>query len=202
MLEGVPMTLFAEYQPHQHGQRDDSASLRPAALRDVAGLARLCAERGDSKATEAKIRFERELSHPLLARGLWVAEQGDSLVAYARAVSIELPADAVHNHQPAGWYLGGVVVDAAWRRRGIGQRLTQVRLDYLASEGAREVFFTVNASNRASIDLHRPFGFQELTRDFSSPGAHFEGGIGILFRLDLMAPPGTPGPRTASDQKS
>ena len=37
----------------------------------------------------------------------------------------------------------------------------------------------------ASIDLHRQLGFVELTRDFTFPGASFEGGVGILFNTEL-----------------
>ena len=37
------------------------------------------------------------------------------------------------------------------------------------------------------IALHAPFGFSELTRDFSLPGAQFEGGLGILFELKFSS---------------
>lgn len=80
--------------------------------------------------------------------------------------------------------LGGVIVVDPWRRRGVGRALTRVRLEFLRPR-AQEVFFVVNARNRASIDLHAAFGFEELTRDFEAPGVSFTGGVGILFRLDF-----------------
>lgn len=186
------MSLFANYQPNEHGQRDDSIVLRHAERRDAPGMARLCAERQGSNFTEALIRFERELANPGLAGGLFVAESENSILAYARALFITPPADAVPNHIPKGWYLGGVVVDPTWRRRGIGHRLTASRIAFLVTEGASELFFTVNSRNQASIDLHLEFGFREVTRDFTCPGVQFTGGVGILFRLDLTCAPEPP----------
>jgi ribosomal protein S18 acetylase RimI-like enzyme len=69
------------------------------------------------------------------------------------------------------------VVATALRRRGIADALTRARLERLA----RPVFYFANERNRASIDLHAPFGFDELTRDFWHPDATFTGGVGILF---------------------
>jgi hypothetical protein len=63
------------------------------------------------------------------------------------------------------------------RRRGIAHALTRARLDRLAPP----VYYFANERNRASIDLHAPFGFQELTRDFWHPDVTFTGGGGILF---------------------
>ena len=185
------MTLFAEYQPEKHGQPDESVLLRQAKLGDAPGLAQLRAERESSKLTEALIRFERELANPAQRAVLWVTESEDSIVGYARSAYIKCPTDALPNHQPEGWYLGGVIVAPSHRRRGLGHRLTAVRLAALVSQGVPEVFFMVNATNHASIDLHLTFGFQELTRDFSGRDAHFEGGVGIVFRLDL-APGASP----------
>ena len=42
----------------------------------------------------------------------------------------------------------------------------------------------VNATNRASIDLHREFGLHEVTRDFDFPGICFTGGEGVLLAGD------------------
>jgi GNAT superfamily N-acetyltransferase len=88
---------------------------------------------------------------------------------------------------PEGWYLGGVVVAPARRRRGIGARLTKERLDWIADR-AREAYYFVNGRNRASIDLHARFGFREIVRDLRVPGITFSDGIGLLFRADLPVP--------------
>jgi hypothetical protein len=62
--------------------------------------------------------------------------------------------------------------------------LTLARLDWIAGRHDQAFYFT-NARNVASIELHREFGFAEVTRDFTFPGASFEGGIGVLFRAAL-----------------
>jgi ribosomal protein S18 acetylase RimI-like enzyme len=80
--------------------------------------------------------------------------------------------------------LSGVIVRFDLRRRGIARQLTALRIEDLRT-ATDELFYFVNARNRASIDLHASFGFEELTRDFDFPGATFEGGEGILFGLQL-----------------
>ena len=175
--------LFAEYDPHSHGEPLLDLELRRAEPGDIESLAQLSSAR-DGSGLEASIeRFERELGTPGDSQ-LWIAQREDRRLAFARLSLLARPADCAPNHQPAGWYLGGVIVARAWRRRGIARSLTQLRLDFLATR-AREVFYVVNATNRASIDLHTQFGFEEVTRDFHAPGVRFTGGVGILFRLDL-----------------
>ena len=73
-----------------------------------------------------------------------------------------------------------------WRRRGIGIELTRQRLAWIGDRAGSAYYFA-NARNVPSIDLHAKLGFAESTRDFTFPGASFEGGAGILFRVDLRA---------------
>jgi len=95
------------------------------------------------------------------------------------------------NAGPEGWYLAGLIVDGRFRRRGIGRALTADRLAWIAERAAVAYYFA-NARNAASVALHEPFGFREITRDFSLPGAEFEGGAGILFRAELRGGGGEP----------
>ncbi len=85
---------------------------------------------------------------------------------------------------PSGWYLLGVIVRDRWRRHGLGRELTKKRVEWIG-ERADEAWYFSNARNQTSIDLHAQVGFVEVTRDFSFPDASFEGGEGILFRVDL-----------------
>lgn len=86
---------------------------------------------------------------------------------------------------PAGHYLGGVTVEPAWRRRGIALALTDARLRWIA-ERADEAFYVVNATNLASIDLHRRWGFVEVARGPTFAGVPFDGGLGLLMRTDVV----------------
>ena len=48
------------------------------------------------------------------------------------------------------------------------------------------MYYFANSSNLASIDLHAGFGFQEVARDIDVPGLACTGGVGILFRTELI----------------
>jgi hypothetical protein len=58
-------------------------------------------------------------------------------------------------------------------------------LDRVDSAERIDVRFATDAHNRASVELHRRAGFEEVTRRFSFPNAAFDGGYGILFRLRI-----------------
>ena len=123
-------------------------------------------------------------------RLLLIAQHCDEVVGFGRVLYCVPEAESPPNVAPEGWYLGGVVVSANHRRRGIGRELTRRRLEWLIARGVRVAWFVVNADNRASIDLHGAFGFRESTRDFVQKGVTFSGrGIGILFRAELDVGP-------------
>jgi aminoglycoside 6'-N-acetyltransferase I len=77
-----------------------------------------------------------------------------------------------------------MVIDPVARRHGLGTLLTAARLAALA-EIADTAWYFVNAVNHASIALHAKFGFVEHLRGRQLAGTKFEGGVGILFRLEL-----------------
>jgi len=178
------VTLFEPYEPEANRREPADVEVARAEPRDVEALARLVVQRGGLPVEDVRPRFAREVELDDPGHGLWVARLGGEAVAFARLAYQERPADCVPNHQPAGWYMTGVIVDEAHRRRGIARRLTRARIDFLLPRAA-EVYYVANARNRSSIDLHADFGFEELTRDFHAPRVSFTGGEGILFRLDL-----------------
>jgi len=55
-----------------------------------------------------------------------------------------------------------LAVDPGVRRRGAGRRLLGAMLNWMASEGAREVFLEVRASNVAALALYERSGFRHL----------------------------------------
>jgi ribosomal protein S18 acetylase RimI-like enzyme len=78
----------------------------------------------------------------------------------------------------------GMVVHPDHRRQGAGAALTRARIDWISTR-ADAAWYFANARNAASIALHEPFGFEEVTRSFFYPRVDFDGGEGILFRLRL-----------------
>ena len=158
--------------------------VRPAVAVDCRGVAAIVRERDGVPLADARAHCERDVAGA--DRLLLVAMVGDELAGFARAARWQRPPRPSDNAAPSGWYLLGVVVRDRWRRHGIALELTRRRLSWIA-ERANEAYYFTNARNRVSIDLHQHVGFVEVTRDFDFPDASFEGGEGILFRVDLAA---------------
>ncbi len=91
------------------------------------------------------------------------------------------PARAPANVSPPGFYLVGLQVLPAHRRRGIGSALTRRRLEWVFDRAPEAWFFT-NIRNQASRALHEKLGFVPVTTDFWHPGVTFDGGTGLLAR--------------------
>jgi ribosomal protein S18 acetylase RimI-like enzyme len=146
-------------------------------------LARLAAP--ERSARDWRAALLRDVEHP--EHHLVVAEAGGAIAGYGRARLFEPGPDAPADTAPRGYYLTGVFVEPELRRKGLGAALTGARLDWIGGRAA-DAWFFANARNGASIELHRRFGFEEVTRRFSFPGLAFAGGEGILFRLRLPPP--------------
>jgi RimJ/RimL family protein N-acetyltransferase len=92
---------------------------------------------------------------------MFVAKADGQVIAYGRV--IELAAGEAGPGTPAGCYLSGVLVDPAWRRRGIATELPRARLRWAFARTGK-VFYVTGADNIASIHLHAALGFQEVKR--------------------------------------
>jgi ribosomal protein S18 acetylase RimI-like enzyme len=164
--------------------------IRPAMIADCPDVAAITHERDRVAVSDAQLRCELDLADG--SRLLLVARVEGEVVAFGRAAHWNASSSAPANSAPSGWYRFGVIVRDRWRRHGIGTELTRRRVTWI-SERAGTAYYFANARNRASIDLHEKLGFVEITRDFSFPGASFEGDEGILFRVDLQPQPIIPG---------
>lgn len=176
------MGKFAAFRPGERaGPLPEALSLRPACGTDVEAVARISHERNGGDLEAARAHVASEVVALPKARGLLLVADVGGVVAFGRVTWFSPPDGAPANAVPAGHYLSGVVVDPAWRRRGIAAALTRARLDWIG-ERAREAWYFANVRNETSIALHAAFGFEEVTRDFWHPHAKFEGGVGVLFR--------------------
>jgi ribosomal protein S18 acetylase RimI-like enzyme len=115
-------------------------------------------------------------------RYVLVARAEAEVVGYAGVIRHEFTAE--HPAAPSGYYLIGLIVAPAWRRYGVGERLTVERMRWVA-ERADEVFYFANVGNGATLDLHERLGFTEVTRDFTFPNAPLKPGTGVLLRASL-----------------
>jgi ribosomal protein S18 acetylase RimI-like enzyme len=180
------MALFAEYSPRKPASpRPEPIAglgIRTAAPSDLTAIAALAARRDDETPSAHYKRFEKTIENP--AARIFIAESEETLRGFGVAMHFQRADDAPSNTAPSGWYLMGVVVAPEMRRRGVARALTGARLRWIAERSSRAYYFC-NVRNLASIDLHAPWGFKEVTRDFVYPRVTFQGGVGVLFTVDL-----------------
>lgn len=151
---------------------------RVARSQDAPAVARLLLDHYGGDVEDWLVR-----SRAAMDRGdsLLVAQAGEDVVGYAKAGS--RTAVGGDDPAPSGWYLTGAVVGPAWRRRGVARHLLSLLLAQL--EAVREpVWSFANASNTASLALHRSLGFVEVLRAPVLLGEEFDGGEGVLLRKD------------------
>lgn len=175
---------FAAYRPGTARERSapSPATIREAATDDLAACAAMIVSRAGGDLDKRWERLAADLGkddHHLL-----VAVVGHEVVGFGQVMPFVAPSGAPIDVAPDGYYLVGLVVAPAWRRRGIGERLTIARMAWVAQR-ADAVWFFANARNGATLDLHRRLGFVEVSRQFTVPGVTFEGGNGVLLRAQL-----------------
>lgn len=192
--ETTSMISFEAFQPGDVHlsplDRSVGLIIREAQEADVLDLARIAADReGTSKEAQQR-SFEQRLSEQ---RGTGefmtlVAELCGEIIGFGKCGLFTPPQIAPANIAPQGWYLLGIVVVQKFRRRRVGAQLTAARLRWLERRASKAYYFA-SAMNSVTIELHREFGFVEITRDFYFPNTTFTGGVGILFEASLASRP-------------
>ncbi|HRL50233.1 MAG TPA: GNAT family N-acetyltransferase [Propioniciclava sp.] len=172
-------TLFAPFEPDSSGSPLPEADVRVGVRDDLLRTGALAAQREGGLPADWVAQHERRFDTD--GNQLFVVELGHQVIGYGW-VSFLTPVDHGGRNAPDGWYLSGVVIAPGSRRRGLGRRLTQKRVDWALARGSA-VYYVVSASNRASRALHAELGFEELTDDFRMPGVVFSRDDGLLCRL-------------------
>ncbi|MDA1193819.1 MAG: N-acetyltransferase [Planctomycetota bacterium] len=181
------MSEYATYQPQRPaGERFGNDVIRPARLADAEAITALTCARHALDPAVVRPRIDTEL---LALDGseagcVFVAEIGHHLAGFARARRLRHGPDGVPAVLPEGWYLTGVIVDPAWRRRGLGSALTTARLAWLRRR-SDVVHYVANRANGASIRLHEGLGFREIARGFSYPRAELSPEASVAYELML-----------------
>lgn len=170
--------LFAPFTPDASGSPLAGLVVRPGTSDDLPAIADLAAQRECGLADWLAVHRRRFADE---RQRLFVAEHDGAVVGYAWVSWLTPVADG-GRRAPDGWYLSGIVVLPALRRRGIGRRLTQARIAW-ALERTDHVYYVVSASHRASRTLHAELGFSEIATDFLVPSVVFSNSDGILCRV-------------------
>lgn len=160
--------------------------IRRARTQDVDALGRLSADREGGDASRHAAAFKRALEGDDVDRTsiILVAEVDREIAGFGKVRFLNESRGDERPSSPEGWYLTGLLVDARFRRHGIGSRLTEERLRWIGARNRFAHYFS-NARNLVSIALHERFGFVELSRGSQFAGVSFVGGEGVLFRVDL-----------------
>jgi cold shock CspA family protein/ribosomal protein S18 acetylase RimI-like enzyme len=174
--------LFAAYRPGVHGVRAEVV-VEPLARRHLDACVALAVQRegGDPAAWRTVLEGGLDATD----RATFVGMVNGLLVGYSTVAWLAPAIGHPTSAAPDGWYLLGLVIDARFRRQGVGRRLTAERLRWLHGRTDR-VWYFVSSANRASIDLHTEFGFRLSVENLEFPGVSFTG-MGLLFGADLTA---------------
>jgi aminoglycoside 6'-N-acetyltransferase I len=154
---------------------EDAARIEPLAKADVASAVELAVRVLRVEPGDRGEQFAADITGQ--RRQMFVAKVGGRVVGYGRV--LELEAGEAGPGTPAGYYLSGVLVEPAWRGRGLAAALTRARLRWaLAQTGT--VFYVTGADNAASLHLHAALGFREVKRFASERSA---AGLDVLSQL-------------------
>lgn len=194
------MSEYATFQPARpDGERFGADVVRVAQAADIDAVTALTCARHDLDPAVVRPRIETELAG-LARREPWcmfVAAIGHEVVGFARTRRMNHGRDGVPLVLPEGWYLTGVIVHPTWRRRGLGEALTEARLAWLRQR-TDAAYYVASRQNRASIALHERFGFQEIARGFDYPRADLPPERSIAYELLLPSDGSATGARSRS----
>ena len=166
------------------GAPEGPVRIEPLAVGDVASAVELARRVLRVDPGDRGEQFASDITDD--SRQMFVAKTNGQVIAYGRVA--KLAAGEAAPGTPAGYYLSGVLVDVAWRGRGIATALTRARLHWVFTQ-ADEAFYVAGADNIASLRLHAALGFQEMQRFESDRSA---AGVDVLSRLTRAAASLTP----------
>ena len=106
----------------------------------------------------------------------------DEVVGHGKLFKYSSGDMEVDFESPEGWYLNGIIVDPAFRRKGVAKELLKYREDFISQiDEKTNLHSIVSAENEPSIKYHETLGFKEHSRAPGFLKIKLNCGEGILF---------------------
>jgi ribosomal protein S18 acetylase RimI-like enzyme len=150
--------------------------IRKATLTDITACALLISNHVSGNLEDWQSRFEQDLANP--RRHFLVATVDDSVEGYGHTTFHTGLSEDETKLSPTGYFLSGLMVSPAHRRKGLGQLLTIARIDELR-QVTDLIYYRAEHDNQATIELHSRLGFKSIG-SVQSDGREF-----ALFSLEL-----------------
>jgi len=131
--------------------------IRKATSTDIAACAVLICGHVSGNLEDWRSRFERDLANP--QRQFLVATVDASVVGYGHTTLHSDKSEDETTSSPTGYFLSGLLVSPAHRRKGLGILLTIARIDELR-QLTDVIYYRAEPSNQATINLHSRLGFK------------------------------------------
>ncbi len=166
---------------------NESIVIEEATSDELGGIAKLISVQRDRQVSEILPQLQQKLiisQREPAELQIFAATSGGKVVGYGKCEILKTKEIDGCVGMPQAWYLTGSIVAPEYRRLGIGRRLCEARLAWIAKR-ADAVYYYTNVRNKGSIALHKAFGFVEFSQDFTLPGHTFRRGKGVLFRAEL-----------------
>jgi len=112
---------------------------------------------------------------------VFVAEAGEGEIVARLSLS--------RDQHPSSGHVAdlGLMVDAAWRRRGIGRALLRTAVEWAREVGVRKIELHVFPHNEAAIKLYEEFGFERegyRKEHYRRSSGEFVDAILMAYRVD------------------
>lgn len=156
--------LLADFPKTWTLDEGTKVTVRPMVPGDRAKVARFFQgiPEGDLRFLKDDVRDPRVLDQ-------WVQQLNyDRVLPLVVEADGRIIADASLHRRKEGWrrHLGGVrvVVDPAFRKKGLASRLVDELMDIAAREGLERLYAEISAENATALDVFQKRGFEQVAR--------------------------------------
>ncbi len=146
---------------------------KEASIKDWDNLAKFRSRYSFEDFNKAKNTFEIDfLNSENNKNKLFIASHQDKLIGYGR-VGLHTHSDSNEiygqtSEVPEGYYTKGLLIDEAFRGKGIGRTLTILRENWV-KDFDNKIYCILSLKNNNSVQMHLKLGFKEIKKNLCYP---------------------------------